>query len=64
MRVGQALRAIDIDIGHLLSELRFTRNTLNYDTGYVALEGGRTVEWMLDAARTIISYVNALPSQP
>ena len=63
MRVGQALRAINIDIGNLLSELRFTRNTLTYDTGYVALEGGRTVEWMLDAARTIISYVNALPSQ-
>ena len=64
IRVGQALRAIDIDTGNLLSELRFTRNTLTYDTGYVALEGDRTLEWILDAARTIIRYVDALSTQP
>ena len=64
MRVGQVLRAIDIDAGSLLSELRFTRNTLTYDAGGVALEEDKTVEWMMDTARTIINYVNSLPSQP
>ena len=62
VRVGQALRAIDIDTGNLLSELRFTRNTLTYDTGYVALEGNRTVEWMLDAG--CCTYYHQIRGRP
>ena len=60
-QVIQALTRIDRRMGRLLDELRAARNRLTYETGLVTLRANRTLQWMLDAARSLINFVNSLP---
>ncbi len=62
-QVREALRSVSQHMGISLNRLRLARNALTYQTGPVALQRGRTLQWMLDTARNIVNFVNALPER-
>ena len=62
-QVRETLRRISQIMGSSLNRLRMARNALTYQTGTVTLPRGRTLQWMLNMARTIIIFVSALPER-
>ena len=62
-QVQDVLREALPETGRRLSDLRYARNRLTYETGPLRLPRRQTLPRLLDAARAIIAAVEALPAR-